>query len=88
MNTFPDKEKIYSDTGQCPKCGGKDINTRFCPGGRASILHSDNTAWGGHCCPLGEHLHRNCTDCNYIWLKYCFDDEKRSGVKELSSGNN
>ena len=60
----------FSDTNQCPKCGG----------GQASIAYHD-PGTGQKGCDPGEHIHRECLTCGFPWSDACLElDEYRPSM--------
>ena len=61
MTTKPEMLPFLEQRG-CPKCGGKDIHSRYCGPGQRD-----------RCCPIfwpndhAEHIRRHCRRCSYEW---------------------
>lgn len=55
----------------CCKCGGVEIVTTYRKG--------SDVAYGpcGEDCPDGEHLHRTCKTCGYMWHEPCQDAKEK-----------
>lgn len=51
--------------GECPKCGCKELHTRYCKFGEVPAVRR---------CELeDEHLHRICGACKYPWVERTLD---------------
>lgn len=67
INPFPvltptDGISNYSPSTACPKCGNTSASTTWCPG-------RDLAGHVAGCVTVGEHIHRNCPRCSYVWLE-------------------
>ncbi len=55
----------YNLDAACPKCGGKEIITRYHEDGQGY------TEYLRHGYIKGEHLDRICRICGYVWAEAC-----------------
>lgn len=51
----------------CPKCGSRDIYTRWDPSALDCGWHGRDRRRGREAEFMGEHLHRSCRGCQYEW---------------------
>lgn len=65
----------FNRAAVCPKCRHDGVTTRYCAGGDFS--------WHCEVRMPGEHLHRRCSRCHYLWVQRCLDQEP--GGLSLSS---
>ena len=55
--------------GKCPKCACAQLHTMFCKPGQEDV----EMPYVEHCRLDGEHLHRICSACGYLWVERCWD---------------
>lgn len=55
----------------CPKCNAdaKNIVRKWCPGEREEYVEPDMNT----CHVPGQHLHGECTQCQFVWREECRD---------------
>ena len=61
----------FNESATCQKCGHSEIAT-----------HYQGEYKTGACdlylCPTGEHMHRICKRCGFVWSELCLGDREAS----------
>ena len=66
--------KPFSPASKCPKCGHDVVTTAFCAGS-VTPQNSRGEVPAGKCERGigGEHLHRTCGRCGFVWVEKCLE---------------
>lgn len=82
--------RVFDEFSQCPKCSyrrGPETKplVSYCDGqgqqGRATCDVPDS---GGNLPGVGEHLHRQCARCQYLWSEACTSVAVPLSVEEIA----